>query len=863
MHTTVLVSAAISALLSVVLPGDSRAQAIAPAAPVQLRADTILQSGDLLTDVAILRRAYEQLHPGLHRYNTPAQMDAHFAALEREFSRDRTLADAYLALSTFAAKVKCGHTYANFFNQPRAVAEALFRGPRVPFYFRWIDGRMIVTRSVADDTRLVAGTEIVAINGVRASDVLARLMTVARADGNNDAKRVAYLEVQGTSRLEAFDVFFPLFFPMASDRFSLRVRTPGGASAIDIEVPAATYDHRVASLQTAATTAGPDAGPWQFRALDGDIAYLRMPTWALYNSRWNWAAFLRETFATLVASKTADLVIDLRGNEGGSDVGDVIVSHLIAAPVPRPQITRRVRYRQVPDDLVPNLDTWDPSFRDWGPAASEPANGFFKLRRDADDDPGGLIAPAAPRYTGRVWVLVGADNSSATFEFAQIAQQNRLATLVGQPTGGNQRGINGGAFFFVRLPKSGVELDLPLIGQFPDDERPDAGLAPDLPVARTVADVAAGRDAELAATIAAIRKRALIDLAGDVARQVVVDRDPAQYLGHPTTVLLEDGRTIVAVYPKGHGEGGILLKRSTDGGLTWSAHASVPASWATSRETPTIHRVVDASGTKRLVLFSGLYPIRMSLSEDDGTTWSELAPIGTFGGIVAMSSVVRLNTGAGHYLAMFHDDGRFITSDGRKATPAVFTLYGTRSEDGGRTWSAPTAIFRSSDVHLCEPGVIRSPDGRRLAALLRENSRRRNSHVVFSDDEGRTWSEPRELPWTLTGDRHVGAYAPDGRIFVTFRDTAPESPTSGDWLAWVGTWDDIAQQRPGQYRVRLMDNTTAWDCCYPGLEVLPDGTLVTTTYGSWTAGAPPYIASVRLTLAEIDRLAAAQRDDRR
>lgn len=349
-----------------------------------------------------------------------------------------------------------------------------------------------------------------------------------------------------------------------------------------------------------------------------------------------------------------------------------------------------------------------------------------------------------------------------------------------------------------------------------------------------------------------------IDLASDAARQVIVDRDPTQYLGHPTTVLLEDGQTIVAVYPRGHGEGGIILKRSADGGRTWSARAAVPASWATSRETPTIHRVVDASGTKRLILFSGLYPIRMSVSADDGTTWSELAPIGDFGGIVAMSSVVALTSGRGHYLAMFHDDGRFIAKDGVKASPVVFTLYSTRSTDGGLTWSAPTAIYRSSDVHLCEPGALRSPDGRRLAALLRENSRRRNSHVIFSDDEGRTWTEPRELSRTLTGDRHVAAYAPDGRVFVTFRDTAPQSPTAGDWMAWVGTWDDIAQQRPGQYRVRLMDNTTAWDCCYPGLEVLPDGTFVTTTYGSWTADAPPYVVSVRFMLTEIDRLAARQ-----
>ena len=62
----------------------------------------------------------------------------------------------------------------------------------------------------------------------------------------------------------------------------------------------------------------------------------------------------------------------------------------------------------------------------------------------------------------------------------------------------------------------------------------------------------------------------LLDLADQKQRQVVVDREPGQYLGHPTTVLLEDGKTILAVYPKGHGKGAIVLKRSTDGGLTWS-----------------------------------------------------------------------------------------------------------------------------------------------------------------------------------------------------------------------------------------------------------------------------------------------------
>jgi len=317
-------------------------------------------------------------------------------------------------------------------------------------------------------------------------------------------------------------------------------------------------------------------------------------------------------------------------------------------------------------------------------------------------------------------------------------------------------------------------------------------------------------------------------------------------------VLLEDGATILCVYPKGHGKGPICLKKSADGGRTWSARQPVPDNWATSLETPTIHRVVDKAGRKRLILFSGLFPVRMAVSEDDGAMWTPLRPVGDWGGIVAMASVLR--TGPGEYMALFHDDGRFFRKDG--APSKAMTLYKTFSRDGGLTWGPPEAIFSSEAVHLCEPGAVRSPDGGEIAVLLRENTRTRNSHVMFSRDEGRTWSAPRELPLALTGDRHTAKYASDGRLFISFRDTAKGSPTQGDWVAWVGAYADLAAGRPGQYRIRLKDNTDSWDCAYPGVEALPDGTIVTTTYGHWIAGEPPFILSVRLRLADTDALLA-------
>jgi len=347
----------------------------------------------------------------------------------------------------------------------------------------------------------------------------------------------------------------------------------------------------------------------------------------------------------------------------------------------------------------------------------------------------------------------------------------------------------------------------------------------------------------------------LIDLAQETHRQVIVDRQEGQYLGHPTTVLLEDNMTMICVYPKGHGRGAIVMKRSTDAGLTWGERLPVPDNWSTSQEVPTIHRVIDPQGVKRLIMFSGLYPIRMAVSEDDGQHWTPLAPIGDFGGIVAMGCVERLRNG--DYMAMFHDDGRFIQGGGRRRTEIpVFHVYKTISRDGGLTWNRPVVVADHPVGHLCEPGLVRSPDGSQIAVLLRENSRRLNSFVIFSDDEGRTWSEPRELPGALTGDRHTGRYAPDGRLFISFRDRTHDSPTWGDWVGWVGTYEDIEKGREGQYRVRLMDNHRSADCAYPAVEVLIDGTFVTTTYGHWTPDEEPFIVSVRFRLAELDAKAA-------
>ena len=340
----------------------------------------------------------------------------------------------------------------------------------------------------------------------------------------------------------------------------------------------------------------------------------------------------------------------------------------------------------------------------------------------------------------------------------------------------------------------------------------------------------------------------VIDLSDDTIRQLIVDKEKGQYLGHPTTVLLNDNKTMFIVYPKGHGKGAIVMKKSEDAGLTWSERLDVPESWETSQEVPTLFPVIDDKGKSRIVMFSGLYPIRMSVSEDDGTSWSELNPVFNFGGIVANSDMIQLKDGK--YMSFFHDNGKQYKLYGKNTNQ--FVVYKILSDDGGLSWSDPDVVIYHKSAYLCESGMIRSPDGRQLAMLLRENSRVYNSMVIFSDDEGETWTDPVELPASLTGDRHQLAYTPDGRVIVLFRDMAAFSLTKGDFIAWVGTYDDIVNGMEGQYRIRLLDNTDPFDCGYPALELLPDSTFVATTYGHWDEGEMPYIKSIRFKISETD-----------
>lgn len=344
----------------------------------------------------------------------------------------------------------------------------------------------------------------------------------------------------------------------------------------------------------------------------------------------------------------------------------------------------------------------------------------------------------------------------------------------------------------------------------------------------------------------------VVDLSGETARQVVIaEGTPEVYQGHPTTVLMADGKTLSAVWCINHGGKAGPMARSQDGGRTWTRlDDRLPPGFRKHENCPSIYRLTDPQGKERLWVFSAWIgrfgvPMPRIMSADGGQTWQELPPLGkTFRCVMTFSSIVRLQDGS--YLGMYHRGPE-------GADRAPLEVLQTATKDGGLTWSEPCVVARVAGKNPCEPFVFRSPDGGELCCLMRENTHQGYSLMMFSRDEGATWSTPVDTPWGLTGDRHMGVYAQDGRLVIAFRDQAPQSPTRGHFVAWVGTYDDIKHGKPGQYRIKLLHSFAGGDCGYPGVEGLPDGTIVATTYIKlWHDARKHSVGCTRFRLEETD-----------
>ena len=402
---------------------------------------------ELMEDFLQFRNIIE--HRTVVLYTDKARLSARLDEIESTLNAPMTELQFLRVLAPAVAALRCGHSFLSVSRGTETFMreEALF----LPLSVRIIDERLFAV-GTRHAPGVVAGSEILAIQGRPSGELIRTLMATMSTDGRD----------QGRPRHDAERWFAAMYHTYIDtpDRFELSLRRPGTDVVESLSV-LAVRDSTYAKTAQGVVYDTVDA-PYSSSFNDNHVV-LAVPSF-IYSKPKAYDAFLADFFAELAARRIETLVLDLRGNYGGTPGPTVeLFRYLIDRPLP-------FFAQNNPIYLAP----WKKPLR-----------------------------PHPDAFGGRLFVLMDEAGFSMNSFLLSLLRHYRIGTLVGAPSAGGYRCSDAarGATLRntgLRLKYSTRAFETAVTGQ-----EAGIGIEPDIPVVQDLDDYLGGSDPVLEAALAA------------------------------------------------------------------------------------------------------------------------------------------------------------------------------------------------------------------------------------------------------------------------------------------------------------------------------------------------------------------------
>lgn len=374
--------------------------------------------------------------------------------------------------------LKCGHTA--FLLDDFGFSESSEGDVQgfLPLRVQEIEYKIIVSQNLSEDSvHIQKGFELLKINGTEIYEVLDQVGRLhIGSDGNNQTGEAYY-----SAYLLPFG--YKMFFG-EPDTFDLILRDLQADTLSYARFPAPA----LSSIRTFYQSRYKEETPKETIELkildDGEIAILRVSAFSGYDPfQILYKARLKETFARLTNEKIEKLIIDVRGNRGGSLKN---CQKLLGYVLPQ----KRSLFQEASINPAYQLADIE-SFYKFKFKLSGIRNHSDRLELKSWGRK--WIKPHKKYgFEGEVILLTDAGSFSAAAIFSAIMKSSKRAQLIGSESGGSYHQTFAGFTKKITLPHSLIKLNIPMV-RFVNDvdeelQALDRGVIPDIEIPTTLDD---------------------------------------------------------------------------------------------------------------------------------------------------------------------------------------------------------------------------------------------------------------------------------------------------------------------------------------------------------------------------------------
>lgn len=410
-------------------------QPVAADTPLRYPAAAVIRLIDTLSG------KLDESHPGYYRYRSKSRVQQYTDSLKATITADSlTTLEIYRKVKPFVSAIGCLHTGLQL---PPAYVSQLNSQPNLlPLQLLFDDRQATVTTNYSADSSLLPGAVITAINGKSIRDLLAVLLPAIPADGYNLTMKYKTLYHQ-----------FPSWYrSMIGPAGTFTLTLSDGRTVI---IPAARFEE----LARPGFLEEPSPRETLSFTLKGKTAILTIRSFAASDVKrtgQHFRKYIDRVFLQLQQQGIRQLIVDLRGNTGGTDGNAVYFTrHFFGQPF---RYWDRI---EVTPTIAGQIKGFTRLFYR-KPALREGTYRWKKSPVTREFDYYTLQQPARSVYNGKTYILTDGFCMSSCADVAAILSFHRKAVFIGEETGGGYQGNTSGMMPVVELPPVSLLLTVPL-----------------------------------------------------------------------------------------------------------------------------------------------------------------------------------------------------------------------------------------------------------------------------------------------------------------------------------------------------------------------------------------------------------------